>query len=704
MFVRLRFLAAALVFGAASMGTGCSSAPTTTASPAAAESAAQVTPAAPAAVGDAALAGAAGNDADWLLPGKSYANNRYTGLGEITPQNVAQLQKAWATTIKDDGEQEASPLVSGGRLFISTPHDSVLAFDGATGKLVWQHPYAPPYILDFAVSRGVGLANGKVFLGTQDCRVIALDSASGKLLWNVNGCPNMPYNNAQNNWFSIASYPYDGAVILSTAGGDFGNVGQILAFDQADGHKRWDWQTIKTDTWPGISWQHGGGAVWGGMAIDPDTKTLYVAPGNPGPDLTRAGSEGKDLYTNSIVALDVSGAQPRVKWYYQLVPNDTHDADPAMGSVLFDGRVNGATRHLLAIGDKASDIAFFDRTNGKLLHKLGVDNQTGILTTQPTVTGTFACPNHGGGIEWNGGAYDPGTNRFLVPSTEECAIWKVQPGTPVWTPGQNYHWGPLPKRGNPTGKITAIDVDTGKIAWVTKFPYSGQGGALVTRTGVVFTTDLGGDLYALDPKNGHILWKTNTGSSIVAPITAYQANGEEYIALLSGEPGNQKTKNIPATHGSVLTAYRLGPVTTVYNSGADQLAAVAAASGPQAASAGSAPYSTQQVADGAKAYAANCASCHGAELQGVSAPALTGPGLARSNLNLSQLRSVVTVQMPLTAPGSLKPEQYASIIAYLLAYDCVTKSAGVFPTTDRADFKKVVLGGRSCPLPGSGHE
>ncbi|MGD1067826.1 MAG: c-type cytochrome, partial [Vulcanimicrobiaceae bacterium] len=256
---------------------------------------------------------------------------------------------------------------------------------------------------------------------------------------------------------------------------------------------------------------------------------------------------------------------------------------------------------------------------------------------------------------------------------------------------------------NATGKLTAIDLATGKIAWVTRFPYSGQGGALVTRTGLVFTSDLGGDLYAIDPKNGRILWKTNTGSSIVAPITAYEANGQEYIALLSGEAGNVQTPNLPKTHGSMLTAYRLGPVTTVDNSDANQVAAAPVSSASQPPSIGSAPYTTQQVAAGAQMYAAKCASCHGSQLQGVSAPALTGPGLARSNLDLSQLRSVVTTQMPATAPGSLEPEQYASIIAYLLSYDCVSKSSagGAFPTVDRPQFKKVVFGGRSCPTSGA---
>lgn len=638
---------------------------------------------------------------------ESYENNRYTTLAQITPGNVSRLTKAWVTALADDGEQEASLLVRGGRMFVATPHDSVLALDAATGKLIWQHAYSPPYVLDFAASRGVGLDGDTVYIATQDCRILALDANDGKSLWNVGACPNEPYNNAQNNWFSMASYVYDGAIVLGRAGGDFGNVGHVVAYSARDGHPLWDWQTLDPKTWPGLSWQHGGGAVWGGLAIDPDAKMLFVAPGNPGPDLTDAHRRGKDLYTNSIVALDISGPRPAVKWYDQITPDDTHDADPAMGAVLFDAMVRGVKRRLLAIGDKAANFAVFDRDDGKQLFRLAVDDQSGI-TSHPTKAGSEACPNHGGGIEWNGGAYDPATQYFLVPSTEECATWKLQTDDPPWIPGQAYKGGALPKRRNATGKLTAIDVTTGKIAWVRRLPYAGEGGVLVTSTGLAFTTDLGGHLYAFDAKRGRVLWQTDTGSSNVAPISAYRAGGNEYIALLSGEAGNQQTPNIPKTHGSVVTAYRLGPVTAIVNSDASQKSAAATVEDAnEPASVGSAPYTSQQVAAGGKLFAQDCASCHGAQLQGISAPALAGGGMAHAKLDLSQMRSIVTQQMPLGAPGSLQPQQYASIIAYILSYDCVKPAAGgkAFPITDRPEFKKVVLGGRTCPGNGGrGHE
>jgi hypothetical protein len=82
-----------------------------------------------------------------------------------------------------------------------------------------------------------------------------------------------------------------------------------------------------------------------------------------------------------------------------------------------------------------------------------------------------------------------------------------------------------------------------------------------------------------------------------------------------------------------------------------------------------------------------------------TAPALTGPGFGRSHLNASQLRSVVTPTMPLTAPGSLKPDDYAAVMAFLLRYDCVQPSGGgqqPFPTTDLPSLQQVELGSATC--------
>jgi mono/diheme cytochrome c family protein len=91
--------------------------------------------------------------------------------------------------------------------------------------------------------------------------------------------------------------------------------------------------------------------------------------------------------------------------------------------------------------------------------------------------------------------------------------------------------------------------------------------------------------------------------------------------------------------------------------------------------------------------------CHAANLQGIAAPALTGPGFGGSHLNASQQRGVVKQTMPLAAPGSLKPEDYAAVMAILVGYDCVQPSSGgpePFPTTDLASLQQVELGSATC--------
>ncbi len=646
------------------------------------------------------------DDDDWLLPAKTYAGNRYTGLTQIDKVNVGNLRIAWETALADDGEQEAAPLIWNGTMYLSTPHDGVLALDASNGKLRWQTPYNPKYVLLYAVNRGVGLADGNVFIATQDCRVIALDAATGRSRWNVQGC-----RDTSNSFYSMAAYVYKNQLILGTGGGDDGNLGLVSSFSLKDGKRLWDWQSIPGpgepghETWPGESWRHGGGAVWSGVALDQVNDTLFVAPGNPGPDMVLKGRQGQNLYTDSLVALDISGAKPKMKWYYQIMHDDTHDDDPAMIPVLFNGWVAGQTRSLVAIGDKAGNFLLLDRSSGKVVHRLALDNQAG-LNTLPSRNGTSACPNHGGGIEWNGGAYDPDSNSFLVPSTEECAVWKITSDAPQYIPGQPYTGGPLPKRQNGTGLLTSIDVNTGKIRWRKVLPYPAEGGVLVTASGLAFTSDVGGNLYAFDATSGRQYWKEFTGSAVVAPISAYRLDGSEYLAVVVGEAGNQQTPNLPASRGSRVIAYRLGSAPTVVNDATGQVALAKVSNGGVDESAaaptrstGSAPYTMQQVARGSEVYAKACANCHGASLQGLSAPALTGPGFGHSHLNAGQLRVIVTQSMPLTAPGSLPADDYAAVMAFMLNYDCVPPSGNSqqpFPTTEIPALQQVTLGGTTC--------
>jgi alcohol dehydrogenase (cytochrome c) len=644
-----------------------------------------------------ALLRAADDADDWLLPAKSYSSNRVTRLGDITAANVTRLKKAWVTKLADDGQQESALTVWRGVMYLATPHNRILALDAGTGQLKWENPYTAQYTILYFVNRGVGLADGRVYEATQDCHVIAADAATGKTVWNVRGCVD-----TTNSLYSMAVYPYDGMVIVGNGGGDDGTRGYVQAFHAADGTTAWAWETLKHDTWPGNSWEHGAGAVWAGLSVDPETRTLYLPVGNPGPDLILTGREGPDLYTNSIVALRIASDSPSVRWYSQLLKNDTHDVDPSMAPVLFTSQ----GRRMVAIGNKGGELFIFDRTSGEQLQKVEVDRDSGLFTSVPTMQGTYACPNHGGGIEFNGFAYDSATNTLLVPSTNECGIWKTSAPTATYVAGHAYTGGALPARGDGTGVLTAIDVATGRAVWRDSLPYPAQGGVTILASGVAFTSDLSGRVYAFDVKTGKELWHDDTGSSIVAPISVYRANGRVYVAVVSGEAGAQHTPNLPPTNGSMVTAYALDATTPVVNASDHQTPLGAGGTGgpgegEAVAGVGSAPYTTAQVHAGQMVYAAKCASCHGDQLQGLSAPGLTGPGIGRTNLSVSALRTTVTTTMPLGAPGSLTPTQYAAVIAYILSSDCVPASGTgtqPFPTTDRPAFKQVTIGGKSCAV------
>ncbi|GAC1408777.1 MAG: PQQ-dependent methanol/ethanol family dehydrogenase [Candidatus Velthaea sp.] len=500
----------------------------------------------------------AGKDAaNWILPARDYSGNRYIEQSQFTADNVATLKRAWVYKIADDSPIETAPIVWNGMMYVTSAHNNVYALDAKTGVEKWKFSYKP-HVIAFSANRGVALQDGKVFLGTLDGHLIALDAQTGKIVWNVVGV-----HDQTNTFYTMSPVPYKNMLLLGAANGDWGGIGYITAFDAKTGKRVWEWKTIPGpgepghETWAGDSWKRGGAAIWSGVAIDPATDTLYAALGNPQPDFLGTYRKGSNLYSNSMVALDISGAAPKLKWYYQFIPHDTHDWDPSMPPVLFSGKVNGTARSLVATGDKGGNFWVLDAQTGKLVHKLAVSTQKG-QNTEPNRTGNLACPNTNGGIEFNGGSYMPETNAFYVPSVDECGIWK-SPGRATYIAGQFYIGGSFPKLYGPnTGWMNAVDIGTGKFMWRKKLTLPGVGGALSTSTGLVFSGELNGEFDAFDAKSGTVLWHYPTKSTIEAPPAAYMVDGKQYIAVGSGQPGNQAVPELPkGNDGSMISAFTL---------------------------------------------------------------------------------------------------------------------------------------------------
>jgi alcohol dehydrogenase (cytochrome c) len=481
-------------------------------------------------------ANASADSADWILPARDYSGNRYVSETEIAPENVAKLTKSWSAKIDARGPLETSPIVWNGTMYVTSSHNDVYALDAKTGTLKWHFPYKP-HVIAFSANRGVALGDGKVYEATLDGHLIALNAMTGKPVWNV-----VAAHDTTNTFFTMQPVPYKNMLLLGASNGDWGGIGYVSAFDAADGKRIWDWKTIPGpgepghETWSGDSWKRGGGAVWSGVAIDPGSDTLYIDAGNPQPDFLGTIRKGSNLYTNSMVALDISGAKPKVKWYHQFIPHDTHDWDPAMPPVLFEATVGGAKRKVVAAGDKGGNFWVLDAGDGSVVYHLAVSTQKG-QNTEPDRKGDIACPNTNGGVEFNGGSYLPETNDFYVPSVNQCGLWKSA-GTATYITGQFYLGGGFPSLSGPsTGYMQAVDMGTGQFVWRKHLAYPQIGGALSLSTGVVFTGGVNGDFTAYDAKSGAVLWHYPTGMTIQAPPTSYALDGKQYVAIAAGPAG-----------------------------------------------------------------------------------------------------------------------------------------------------------------------
>jgi len=479
---------------------------------------------------------AAQNDSYWILPAHTYSGNRYVQTDQLTKSRVDELKKAWTFKIPDDVPVESVPIVWNGTMYVTSAHDHVYALDAKTGELKWEFKYNP-HVVAFARNRGVAIMGRNLYLGTLDGHLIALDAETGDKIWDKPAV-----HDQSNSFYTMAPVPYKNMLLLGVSNGDWGGLGYITAFDPKTGDRIWEWKTVPGpgepghDTWSGDSWKRGGASVWSGLAIDPATDTLYVSCGNPQPDFLGTVREGANLYSDSIVALDISGQKPQVKWYYQFIPHDTHDWDPAMPPVLFTGTVDGRSEKLVAVGDKAGNFWILDAGTGKLVHHTAVSFQKG-QNTEPSKTGNVACPNTNGGVEFNGGAYDPDTNTFFLPSTNQCGVWKSADRA-VYIAGQFYLGGQFPSLLGPnTGWFNAVDVSSGVFKWRHAFDLPANGSALVTSGGLVFTGEMSGKFDAFDTKTGQLLWQYDTGSPIAAPPAVYNVDGVEYVAVASGPPG-----------------------------------------------------------------------------------------------------------------------------------------------------------------------
>jgi alcohol dehydrogenase (cytochrome c) len=84
------------------------------------------------------------------------------------------------------------------------------------------------------------------------------------------------------------------------------------------------------------------------------------------------------------------------------------------------------------------------------------------------------------------------------------------------------------------GRVLAIDPQTGEKKWAFDMTDFSAAGITTTATDLVFTGTRDGYFLVLDARTGELLWKANLGSQVFAAPMTYQANGRQYVAVISG--------------------------------------------------------------------------------------------------------------------------------------------------------------------------
>ena len=326
---------------------------------------------------------AAAEPQNWLTYGGTYMSQRYSGLNQITPANVANLESKWVVQNQVFGAWQSNPLIVDGMMYVTQRPNDVMAIDAKTGKMFWLYRYTPSpdaRVCCGANNRGVAILGDTLYLGTLDAHLIALDARSGKPLWNVEvGDVKLAY--------SITMMPLiiKDKVVVGVGGGEFGIRGYVAVYDAKTGKEAWKFYTIPApgepgnDTWQGESWKTGAGSVWVTGSYDPDLNLTYWGIGNPGPDWNPDQRRGDNLYTDSVVALDADTG--KLRWHFQFTPNDAYDYDSVQVPVLADIEWQGKPRKVMMWANRNGYFYVLDRATGEFL--LGQAVRQGELGERP---------------------------------------------------------------------------------------------------------------------------------------------------------------------------------------------------------------------------------------------------------------------------------------------------------------------------------
>ena len=523
--------------------------------------------------------------------GGDYGDQDYSSLTAITPADVHRLSGAFFDHLEGGAAplfQESTPVAVDGKLYVQTTQGGVFAVNGVTGRVIWEYR---PTFSGRATERSVTVAGGRVYAALGGEHIVALNQQTGRLDWVAQvGTPgqDVAANGAETNW----TLYFDGLVFVGTEdGGAQGGRGHLYALRAGTGTVAWSFATTAAPgqpgggSWAGDSWQSGGGDAWMAPAIDPRLGWLYLAVGNPEPRTLGVDRAGDDLYTNSLVALNVRTGS--LEWWFQSVHHDLWDYDNTMSPVIASLRYAGVTRLVVIYGSKTGWLYYLDARTGKPVipvREQPVPTLAAQATspTQPIPAGdplVPVCPTPGtrsrpipdyrSGCEFTPYLHQPvlvtpgsagGANWALMSLDQQNGLLYVAASDidSAYSDGQPYGQPTFyTPAGEPrSGLLDAVDPTTNRIVWQVRTTYglSAGDGILTTAGGLLFEGSPSGLLTARSVTSGRILWTWQTGAGIATTPITYRAGGQQYVAVFAG--GHSLPSG--SALGDNLWAFRLG--------------------------------------------------------------------------------------------------------------------------------------------------
>ena len=496
---------------------------------------------------------------NYLQTNGGYSNLRYYPGDQINARNVKNLRPAFIFQTEIKESMEVAPVVVNGVMYITTSYNHVYAIDAVTGEQYWHYKHKMGPVTTYCCgpnNRGVAVFGDMVYMGTLDAKLVALEAKTGNLVWEKEiADPELGYSE------TMAPVVADGKVLIGTNGGEYGIRGFVKAFDAKNGELLWTFYTIPEKGHEGVwaendavgrnmlrdiekekktlaekggdFYQTLGGGVWMVPAVDMKTRTVYFVVGNPSPDLYGDIRPGDNLYTDSIVAVDLDSGE--YKAHFQYIAHDVWDLDAVSPPILTQAKgKDGKMMDVVIHGGKTGFVYVHDRKTLELIrHSEPMVPQENVWVL-PTPDGARMLPGANGGVEWNPMAVNPKLGMTYAANLHQPMTYHVEPseypGGRLWLGGA-FKVIPGEKQW---GRLAAVDINTGKMVWKADTDQPLMGGVLATAGNLVFTGEGNGFFNAYDAKSGKKLWSFQCGAGVNAPATSYMINGKQFIAVAAG--------------------------------------------------------------------------------------------------------------------------------------------------------------------------